>query len=294
MTIYYNKITPSVMAEKLKVADAALIEKSDMSLKAFLLDADLSQIEMRAAFLHDKYGSALNVISSRNLVGWEERACGICIVGGNTSRSDEKKTVGGCWNGGHLIEDTKDANKRVYAPVPHGPENCLRCRWFVTDASYLAQLNSHFNQISYKTHQAAHLAVEIEDKMEALKDEQYVCEECDKPFTKQTEIQSLERRYEKQRVQADEYAKDYIATFNLIKRVIEIENQRDNDDEGQKFIAVGSGVDLQASMKFMETDSELLHLALLCDDAEFYPDIQDNLRKTPAIEKRNRLLVYCS
>ena len=290
MTIYYNKITPSVMAEKLKEADAALIEKSDQSLKAFLLDADLSQIEMRAVFLHDKYRTALNIVSNRNLAGWEERACGICLVGGNTTRSEELKTVGGCWNGGHLIEDTKDVNKRVYAPVPHGPGNCQRCRWFATDASYLPQLNSHFNQISYKAHQAARLSVEIEGKLETLKDEQYLCEEDGKPFTKHAKLQSFERRYEKQKVEADEYAKDYIATFNLIKRIIEIENQRDHDDEDQKLVAVGSGDDVEVCMNFIETDSELLHLSLLCNDAEFYPEIKDDLRKTPVIEKRNRFL----
>ena len=40
--------------------------------------------------------------------------------------------------------------------------------WFITDASYLPALNSHFNQISYKAHQAAELATELEGDLEAL------------------------------------------------------------------------------------------------------------------------------
>lgn len=44
------------------------------------------------------------------------------------------------------------------------------------------------------------------------------------------------------------------------------------------------------ALRFVETESELLHLSLLCDDAEFFPDLQDELRKTPAIEKRSRKL----
>ncbi|WP_312329041.1 hypothetical protein [Acinetobacter sp.] len=36
---------------------------------------------------------------------------------------------------------------------------------------------------------------------------------------------------------------------------------------------------------FVETDSELLQLSLLCNDAEFYPDILDDLKKTPTIER---------
>ena len=31
-------------------------------------------------------------------------------------------------------------------------------------------------------------------------------------------------------------------------------------------------------------------MSLLCEDAEFYPDLQDELRKTPVIEKRSREL----
>lgn len=109
-------------------------------------------------------------------------------------------------------------------------------------------------------------------------------------FLKHNELQALERRYEKQRVEADEYAKDYIAIFNLINRVVQIENGREENDDGQKLIAVGSDEDLKYSLKFVETDSELLHLALLCEDAEFHPDLHDDLRKTPAIAKRTNAL----
>lgn len=290
MTIYYNKITPSVMAEKMKEANAALIEKGESSLKSFLVDAEMNQIELRAAYHSDDYNSVEAVLANRNPIGWEERATGLCLVGGNTVSSDELSTVGGCWNGGPIIRDSKNYNHRIYAPVPHGPENCTRCRWFITDASYLPALNSHFNQISYKAHQAAELAAELEGDLEALKDELYIAEEQGHPFLKHEQLHALESRYKKQRVEADEYAKDYIATFNLIKRVIRIENQREDDDEGQKLIAVGSGDDLSVSMKFIETESELLHLSLLCDDAEFYPDLHDDLRKTPAIAKRTNAL----
>jgi hypothetical protein len=53
---------------------------------------------------------------------------------------------------------------------------------------------------------------------------------------------------------------------------------------------VGTERDVSHALKFIETESELLHLSLLCEDAEFYPDLQDELRKTSAIEKRSRQL----
>ncbi|EAQ95922.2 gamma-mobile-trio integrase GmtZ [Congregibacter litoralis] len=290
MTIYYNKITPSVMAEKMKEANAALVEKGEGALKNFLIDAEINQIRLRTAYHPDQHNSIEAALANRNPIGWEERATGLCLVGGNSVRSDEVSTVGGCWNGGSIIRDSESPGLRVYGPVPHGPENCVRCRWHVTDATYLPALNSRFNQISYKAHQAASLATQLEGELDTLKDELFIAEERGEPFVKHDQLQALERRHEKQRVESDEYAKDYQATFNLINRIMQIENQRDDDDEGQKLIAVGSADDLKVSMKFIETESELLHLALLCEDAEFYPDLHDDLRKTPAIAKRTNAL----
>ncbi|EGQ8096940.1 integrase family protein [Vibrio cholerae] len=288
MTIYYNKITPSVMAEKMDEAHGELDAKSKQSVRNFLKDASMEQIQCKMVYHSDD--SIQAALVNRNPIGWEERSCGMCLVGGNTVKSDEVSTLGGCWNGGELIRDAKAAANRVYASVPHGSENCIRCRWFITEARYLPALNAHFNQLSYKAHQAANLSVEIEGELEALKDEQFFCEEQGKPFIKHDELQALQRRYEKQQVEADEYAKDWIACFELINKIIRVEEARHEDDTKDKLIAVGSEQDVSHALKFIETDSELLHLSLLCDDAEFYPDLQDELRKTPAIQKRSMQL----
>lgn len=288
MTIYYNKITPSVMAEKMREAHAALDGNSESSIRDFLKDAELSKIRCRTAY--NSEASVEAVLINRNPIGWEPRSSGLCLVGGNTVRSDELSTLGGCWNGGHVLNEVRDASKLIYAQVPHGPENCIRCRWFITDASYLPSLNSQFNQISYKAYQAASLAAKIESDLEALKDDLFFAQERGVPFTRQNELQMLQRRYERQCVEADEYVKDYISCFNLIQRLMDIENNRDKDDKGQKIVAVGTCEDLTISMRFIETKSELLHLSLLCEDAEFYPDLLDDLLKTSAVEKRTRKL----
>ncbi|EGM77962.1 hypothetical protein Rhein_1908 [Rheinheimera sp. A13L] len=285
MTIYYNKITPSVMAEKMGEAHDALDAKSKQSVRNFLKDASMEQIQCKMVY-HNQ-DSIESVLVNRNPIGWEERSYGLCLVGGNTVKSDEVSTLGGCWNGGELIRDGNVAHNRIYDSVPHGPENCIRCRWFITEARYLPALNAQFNQLSYKAHQAANLSVEIEGELEALKDEQFFCEEQDGPFIKQNELQALQRRYEKQQVEADEYAKDWVACFELINKIIRVEETRGESDTKDKLIAVGSEKDVIHALKFVETDSELLHLSLLCEDAEFYPDLQDELRKTPAIQKRS-------
>ena len=276
------------MAEKMDEAHSALDAKSMQSVRNFLKDASMAQIQCKMVY-HNEV-SIQGAMVNRNPIGWEERATGICLVGGNTVKSDEISTIGGCWNGGELIRDGAAGYSRVYASVPNGPENCIRCRWFITEARYLPALIAQFNQLSYKAHQAVNISIEIEGELEALKDEQFFCEDQGRPFIRQNELQQFQRRYEKQLVEADEYVKDWIACFELINKIIRIEEARAKDDTKDKLIAVGTELDVGYALKFVETNSELLHLSLLCEDAEFHPDLQDELRKTPAIQKRSMQL----
>ncbi|WP_238540745.1 hypothetical protein [Enterobacter cloacae] len=129
--------------------------------------------------------------------------------------------------------------------------------------------------------------MEIEGELDILKDEQFFFEEQGKPFIRHDELKALQRRYEIQQAEADEYTKDWIACFELINKIIRVEELRKDGDLKDKLIAVGSEQDVCHALKFIETDSELLHLSLLCEDAEFYPDLLDELRKTPVIQKRS-------
>jgi hypothetical protein len=288
MTLYYNKITPAVMAEKMEVAHAQLDQREDASIKAFLADASMEQIQCKTVF--HSADSIQAALANRNPIGWEDRAHGLCLMGGNTVKSDEVGTLGGCWNGGSILKNAKAAQNRIYGSVPHGPENCVRCRWFITEARYLPALNAHFNQISYKANAAVNRANEIETELDDLKDEQYFAEEENRPFTKQQKLQELQRRYERQKVKASNYTEDYIATFNLIQRIMEIEEERSAQDSKDKLVAVGNQEDVSLAIQFIETESELLHLSVLCDDAEFIADLEDDLLETPALAKRSQAL----
>jgi len=286
MTVYYTKLTPAVMKDKMTEADKLLDDKSQESVRTFLKDAEMRQIECKMAY---NDGLAIKVaLVNRNPLGWEYRHHGLCLVGGNTVRSDECSTVAGCWNGGVLLKDSISVSLRIYGSVPHGSENCVRCRWFITDARYLPALNAHLNFMSYKAHEATNLAVKLEGDIEEMEERKYEAEIESKPFTQYHELQALQRRYEKQLVEADEYTKDWISTFNLIRRLIEIEQGRIETDTANKLVAVGSESELKIG--FMETESELLQLSLLCDDAEFYPDMLDDVKKTPVIQDRTQSL----
>ncbi|ALD02581.1 hypothetical protein AMQ28_09590 [Acinetobacter sp. TTH0-4] len=45
-----------------------------------------------------------------------------------------------------------------------------------------------------------------------------------------------------------------------------------------------------AVISFMDTTSDLLHLSLLCEDAEIYPDLLDEVKKTSVIQQRTQHL----
>lgn len=286
MTVYYTKLTPAVMKEKMMEANKNLEEKSTESIRTFLKDAEMRQIKCRTAF-HDNE-SVEAALVNRNPVGWEKRHHGLCLAGGNTVKSDEITTIAGCWNGGGIIKESEISALRVHAPVPHGAENCVRCRWFITDARYLPALNAHLNFMSYKAHKAANLAVEIERNIESFEEQKYEAETMNKPFLKHHELQAHQRRYEKQLTEADEYTKDLIATFDLVYRLIEIEQGRGQSEVQNKLVAVGSESDIKIG--FTETNSDLLHLSLLCEDAEVYPDLLDDVKKTSAIQDRTQIL----
>ena len=283
-TIYYNKISPSVMADKMREAEESLIENSDSSLRSFLKDASISQIKCNVVY--NSEDSVVASLANRNPIGWEERAYGMCLVGGNNVRSDEMSTLGGCWNGGELLVKKARALDRVYGKVPNGPENCIRCRWFITEAVYLPKLNALFNQLSFKAHEAASLALDLETKLEKIKDSKFIADQEGKPFLKFEELHSLQRRFEKQKVESDEYTKDWISCFGLISKIIQLEENREADNDKNKLIALGNTTDVNTVLKYIETKSELLHLSCLCEDAEIYPDFMDTLQKTPALKQR--------
>lgn len=286
MTIYYTKLTPVVMQEKMAEATRVLENNSKESIRIFLKDAELQQIESKMAF-HDDM-SIKSILVNRNPIGWELRHLGLCLAGGNNVMTEEVKSIAGCWNGGELIQDPKNFSKRLHSPVGHSNENCVRCRWFITDASYLPALNAHLNFMSYKAHNSANLAAKIEADIDSLEELKYEAELQNKPFLKHNELQHFNRRHQKQLIESDEYTKDWIATFNLIRRLVEIEQKRNEDDNQTKLVAVGSEEDIKIG--FIETTSELLHLSLLCEDAEIYPDLFDDIKKTSVIQDRTQSL----
>ncbi len=290
MTLYYTKITPSVIAQKMEEAEQKMRDGEKASLRNFLVDAEIRQIEEKSVCNH--LASVANILRVRNPAGWQERNIGVCIAGGNASKSEENPEVIGCWNGGELIRKATKTTTKLYGPVPHGAENCIRCRWFITDAMYLHALTAHFNNLSYQASLSAKLAAELEQEKDRLLDERYFCIERQERFDGEDKLIKTQRRWEKQLSDADEYCKDLIACFQTMKKIIDIEEGRQTEDDGNKIIASGTVDDLKQYISFFETDSELWQLSQICEDSEIYPDLSDTLKKSPAVLQRSNILNY--
>lgn len=236
----------------------------------------------RAAYLAGRYAlKPRNELIDHRSAGWKDpcldgkyymQAYGLCLVGGNTAPEEKNSKIGGCFNGGELLRsNSKDASNNVYAAVPGGAGNCVRCRWFITEPRYLDSIRAHFNNLSYHLAEDAKVAKGLEEKLGAIKAKRYQAEQANVPFIDQAEFLRVERLWESAVSKTDQIANDLTATFRLIKRCFELIEQSAKDGNGrQQLVAVGGLQDLK--MVFEETQSELLQISGICHDAELYPD----------------------
>lgn len=273
MTLYYTKIGVRQMTQALDAASEKLELSAEVGLKRFLAEREFDELT-RGIVVNNIDGLKAAVAiqpGDRNPAGWMARSYGMCLVGGNTS-SDESSKIGGCLNGGELLRDnTKDASNNVYAPVQGGSGNCVRCRWFITEPRYIDALRAHFNNLSYHMTETAKVANKHEIKLDALKAKRYQTELDGKPFTEQDEFRRISMLWESAITKADDLGNNLIATFRLIKRCFSlIEESAIEGRSKQQLVAVGALQDLKMALE--GTQSELLQLSGICQDAELYPD----------------------
>jgi len=283
MSIYYNKLSPSKIASKLREAEG-LMRDSENEIQDFIETVSSKNEKLIPIF--NNLESANSVMKSGNAYG-EKRALGLCLVGADPSPSEIKtNTTAGCHNGGPLALERKEVSARVYEPVRGGAGNCVRCRWFATDASFLPQLVSHANYNSYLANRSAKQASRIEAELDALRKEQYQIRKEGGIFTKSDMLTEFERRYEKAMLEANEFVENFVATFRAINRIMLAETSRDSSST--KLIAMGTQDDISDAIKLIETNSELLHISTICEDAEIFPELADSLLQTDIVEKRTR------
>ncbi|KAB2314011.1 integrase [Betaproteobacteria bacterium SCN2] len=281
MTLYYTKPGATHIREVVLGAAERLEATKEASIQNFLLDTEHEELLERA--ICNSLPSLAAAIpqhpAARNPVGWMPMHHGLCLVGGNTSEVEDNGAVGGCYNGGPNI-GSPSAPK--YGPVPGGSRNCVRCRWFVTSPHHLPALAAHFNTLAYHFDEARNACLARENDLQALKKEKADAEEAGHPFARLDAYRQAERVWESAMKRFSDLAEDLVACWRLVERCKAALDARSGD--GMQLVAAGTVCDVQAV--FEETESELLQLAGVCENVEFYPDLEPG----KAVFRRSQLL----
>lgn len=281
MTLYYTKPGATHVHDVLQGAAERLEANKEASIQNFLLDTEHEELVRQAICnsVHSLASAIAQHPAARNPAGWMPMHHGLCLVGGNTSEIEDNRKIGGCHNGGPNIGSA--ASPR-YGPVPGGSRNCVRCRWFVTKPHYLSALAAHFNTLAYHFDEARNACIEKENSLQELKKQKLEAEVAGQPFVKIDAYRQAERVWESAMKRFSDLAEDLVACYRLIERC-KVAHETAHGDSTQ-LIAAGTAVDVK--LAFEETESELLQLAGVCENAEVYPDLQPG----KAVFRRSQLL----
>lgn len=281
MTLYYTKPGASHTLDALLGAAERLESNREASIQNFLLDTEHEELLQKA--ICNSVPSLAAAIpqhpGARNAAGWMPMHHGLCIVGGNTSEVEENSSVGGCYNGGPNLGS---ALAPKYGPVPGGSRNCVRCRWFVTEAHHLPALAAHFNTLAYHFDEARNACLVRENELQDLKKQKVEAEDAGQPFARMDACRQAERLWESAMKRFSDLAEDLVACWRLIERCKATLESPQGD--GTALVAAGMASDVHIA--FEETESELLQLAGVCENVEIYPDLEPG----KAVFRRSQLL----
>jgi Putative phage integrase len=281
MTLYYTKPGATHIRGVLLGAAERLEAKKEASIQNFLLDTAHDELLQKA--ICNSVPSLAAAIpqhpAARNPVGWMPMHHGMCLVGGNTSESEDNGSVGGCYNGGANIGSSSTPK---YQAVPGGSRNCVRCRWFVTEPHHLPALAAHFNTLAYHFDEARNVCLARERELQELKKQKLDTENAGQPFARQDSYRQAERVWESAMKRFSDLAEDLVACWRLIERCKAALQAPQGD--GTRLVTAGAVGDVQVA--FEETESELLQLAGVCDSVEVYPDLEPG----KAVFRRSQLL----
>ncbi len=275
MTLYYTKFGKAYMREVLSEAEKNELEAERNNHRRFLADATLEQVSQRFAYVsEDAVRSAISNRGAMAAFVFDDK--GICPNGATL-----------CDVGGEKLRP--ESTLSDYPPVPGFPQerNCVCCRFFLTGPAFLPGLIAHFNSVSEKTHRQSARYSSLQDKLTYLEDEHREAERENQPFVRLLELDALNKHAESEALILNKYMNDLQATNHLIQRSMQI--AEDKTTEGVKLVAKGSMTDLKVG--FIESQSVLHQLEVVCENAVIYPDIDPgfaNIRRSQMLDAMMR------
>lgn len=271
MTLYYTKFGKAYMREVLSEAEKNELETEQANHRRFLQDASFEQVAQRFAYVSgDAVRAAIQNTSAAAFV-FDDK--GICPNGSTL-----------CDVGGEKLVDLN------HAPVTGFPQerNCACCRFFLTGPAFLPGLIAHFNTVSEKTHRQSDRYSALQEKLTFLEDQQRKAERENQPFLKVRELDQINKYVEAEALTLNKYMNDLQATNHLIQRSIQIAEDKSTD--GVKLLAKGSMRDLKVG--FVESQSVLHQLEVVCENAVIYPDIDAGFATIRRAQMLDAMLRY--
>lgn len=256
MTMYYTKFGKAYLREVLNEAEINELEAEQANHRRFLQNASFEQVSQRFAYV-SKDAVRTTVANKGAMAAFVFDDKGICPNGATL-----------CDVGGEKLTDRK--TEQFHSPVPGFPQerNCVCCRFFLSGPAFLPGLIAHFNTVSEKIHRQSARYSALQDKLTILEDQQREAERESQPFLRVGELDQLNKYVEAEALILNKFMNDLQATHHLIQRSIQIADDKTTD--GVKLVAKGGMADLQVS--FIESQSELHQLEVVCENAVIYPE----------------------
>ncbi|OMG53168.1 hypothetical protein BJN45_13160 [Azonexus hydrophilus] len=275
MTLYYTKFGKAYMREVLSEAEKNELEAEQANHRRFLLDATFEQVTQRFAYVSEDAVQA--VLRNKTAAAFVFDDKGICPNGATL-----------CDVGGEKLRP--GSTQSDYAPTPGFPQerNCVCCRFFLTGPAFLPGLIAHFNTVSEKTHRQSNRYNTLQDKLTSLENQQLEAERDERPFLRVREFDQLNKYAEAEALILNKYMNDLQATNHLIQRSIQI--AEDKTTGGVKLVAKGSMADLKVG--FIESQSVLHQLEVVCENAVIYPEIDADFATIRRSQMLDAMLRY--
>ena len=230
MTLRYTKFDPAHVNQILNEARVKALTESKERFANFLKSATLNEAMRMSARLAD---DGLNQIkgSYDESTGWSRVDIGICPNGGTR-----------CGIGGEAISKRREKDgreKSAHRPVPGGPRNCVRCRFFITGVPFLIPLWAHSSAILARADAHSKRIDSVVEEVEQLKRERRTLGK-DAPASLRNRITALDEVFVMESDARDLALADLHATVFLIEKIRTIAATGDAEDDARLPMLLGA------------------------------------------------------
>lgn len=170
-----------------------------------------------------------------------------------------------------------------FNPVPGGPTNCVRCRFFISGPAFLVGLEAHFNALSYRAKLNAEKYQLAQARLDELINLRAIALEESKPFDKGRELQNAEPALERATAEANETVLSMHAAYRLIEQCLAIaEEKREQPSPSLSLVVDRNGGETIRAMLEETHSFEQLHR--ICETAELFESLPVDSR-LPNLER---------